>query len=58
MTLFEGTPKEAAVKLLDETKTHRVQFPKLMDDAKRMQVCGAQVVSKFEDFKYYLMCMK
>ncbi len=47
MTLFEGTPKEAAVKLLDETKTHRVQFPKLMDDAKRMQVCGAQVVSKF-----------
>lgn len=42
---FEGTPKEAATHLLQEANKQRVQFPKLMDDAKRMQVCGATVVS-------------
>jgi hypothetical protein len=43
---FEGTPKEAATHLLAEANKQRIQFPKLMDDAKRLQVCGATVVRR------------
>jgi hypothetical protein len=37
-------PKEAAVKVLALATEQNVRFPTVLDESKKMQICGATVV--------------
>lgn len=49
-----SNPREVAAKLCEQAKEKGVRFPKVWDDAKLLQSCGAVLVS---DFNVWLLLL-